>query len=142
MYQFPNKIALSHISADFFHTFKVVTAAHKEKIKIRLKPLPLRPSLTSGLPFTFITKEPEMFLSHGKHLMVTEGFAPIMLCSPGFLRQNFAGILKLPQSQAINTTMPKLGGGEGGGWFLAHHCSLIHLELGKHAWKERANSFG
>lgn len=66
MYQFPNKIALSHISADFFHTFKVVTAAHKEKIKIRHQPLPLRPSLTSGLPFTFITKEPEMFLSHGK----------------------------------------------------------------------------
>lgn len=35
MCQFPNKSALSHISADFFHTFNVVTAAHKEKIKIR-----------------------------------------------------------------------------------------------------------
>lgn len=78
-----------------------------------------------------------------KHLMVTEGFAPVMLCSLDLLRQNFARILKLPQLQAINTTMPKLGGGgEGGGWFLAHHCFLIHLELGKHAWKERANSFG
>lgn len=66
MHHFPNNILLSHISAHFFHTFKVVTAALKEKIKIRHKPLPLRPSLTSGLPFTFITKEPEMVLSHRK----------------------------------------------------------------------------
>lgn len=50
--------------------------------------------------------------------MVTEGFAPIMFCSPGFLRQNFARLLKLPQSQAINTTVPKAGGGGGGGRML------------------------
>lgn len=83
-----------------------------------------------------------MLLSHGEVASDGCGGFHTKNALLGFLRQNFATILKLSQSQAINTAMPKLGGGAGGGWFLAHHWFLIHLELGKHAWKGRANSAG
>lgn len=96
MCQFPNKSALSHISADFFHTFEVVTAAHKEKIKIRHKPLPLRPSLTSGLPFTFITKEPAMFPRHGKASDGYRGFCTNNVLLAGFPQTELCKAIETP----------------------------------------------
>lgn len=109
MYQFPNKIALSHISADFFHTFKVVTATHKEKIKIRHKPLPLRPSLTSGLPFTFITKEPEMFLSHGKASDGYRGFCTNNALFAGFPQTELCKDIETPSVTGNKHNYAKVG---------------------------------
>lgn len=144
MCQFPNKSALSHISADFFHTFEVVTAAHKEKIKIRHKPLPLRPSLTSGLPFTFITKEPAMFLRHGKASDGYRGFCTNNVLLAGFPQTELCKAIETPSvtGNKHNCAKGRRRGRGGGGCFLAHHRSLTHLELGKHVWKENANSFG
>lgn len=109
MYQFPNKTALSHISADFFHTFKAVTAAHKEKIKIRHQPLPLRPSLTSGLPFTFITKEPEIFLSHGKASDGYRGFCTNNVLFPGSPQTELCKDIETPSVAGNKHNYAKVG---------------------------------
>lgn len=65
MCQFPHKSASSHISADFSHTFKVVTAAHKEKIKIRQAfALETIPDLWFAIYIYY--RRAEMFQRHGK----------------------------------------------------------------------------
>lgn len=142
MYQFPNKIALSHISADFFHTFKVVTAAHKEKIKIRHQPLPLRPSLTSGLPFTFITKEPEMFLSHGKASDGYRGFCTNNVLFAGSPQTELCKDIETPIVAGNKHNYAKVGRRRWRGMVPCTPLFSYPSGIRKARLKERANSFG
>lgn len=83
-----------------------------------------------------------MFWRHGKASDGYRGFCTNNAPLAGFPQTELCKDIETPSVTGNKCNCAKAGRRGGGGWFLAHHCSLIHLELGKHAWKEKANSFG